>query len=81
VYRVSLPTLRHSQQILTIEVAVPILIAAILTPIDIGIIVVVGVLLFGKRLPDLGRYLGKLMNRKERNDDDDDMAAGVITRV
>src|SRR5579862_1976131 len=36
-----------------------ILFANILSPMDIVIIAVVGVLLFGKRLPDVGRYLGK----------------------
>lgn len=35
------------------------LFANILSPMDIVIIAVVGVLLFGKRLPDVGRYLGK----------------------
>ena len=29
------------------------------SPMDIGIVLIIGVLLFGKRLPDMGRYLGK----------------------
>jgi sec-independent protein translocase protein TatA len=30
-----------------------------LGPMEIVVVVVIGVLLFGKRLPDMGRYLGK----------------------
>jgi len=30
-----------------------------LGPMEILVVVVIGVLLFGKRLPDMGRYLGK----------------------
>jgi sec-independent protein translocase protein TatA len=41
------------------EVTMTILFANILSPMDLVIIAVVGVLLFGKRLPDVGRYLGK----------------------
>ena len=30
-----------------------------LGPMEVVVIVIIGVLLFGKRLPDMGRYLGK----------------------
>jgi sec-independent protein translocase protein TatA len=30
-----------------------------LGPAEIAVVLVIGVLLFGKRLPDMGRYLGK----------------------
>lgn len=30
-----------------------------LGPMEIGLLVVMGVLLFGRKLPDVGRYLGK----------------------
>ena len=30
-----------------------------LGPMEVVVVVIIGVLLFGKRLPDMGRYLGK----------------------
>lgn len=30
-----------------------------LGPMEVVVIIIIGVLLFGKRLPDMGRYLGK----------------------
>jgi sec-independent protein translocase protein TatA len=32
---------------------------ALLSPLQLVIVLIVGVLVFGRRLPELGRYLGK----------------------
>ncbi len=50
-----------------------------LGPMEIIILVVLGVLLFGKRLPDMGRYLGKSIVefRKGVKGLEDDAEGGV----
>jgi sec-independent protein translocase protein TatA len=49
-----------------------------LGPMEIVIIVIIGVLLFGKRLPDMGRYLGKSITEFKKGmkglEDDVDVA-------
>jgi len=64
-----------------------------LGPMEIALVVVLGVLLFGRKLPDIGRYLGRsvtdfpklrdgqLGNDTPRDDDDDPGAAGVPARL
>jgi sec-independent protein translocase protein TatA len=52
-----------------------------LGPMEIVVIIIIGVLLFGKRLPDMGRYLGKSITEfkkgmKGLEDDVDDTAMG-----
>ena len=50
-----------------------------LGPMEILVVVVIGVLLFGKRLPDMGRYLGKSITEFKKGmkglEDDVDISA------
>ncbi|MCI0639007.1 MAG: twin-arginine translocase TatA/TatE family subunit [Gemmataceae bacterium] len=53
-----------------------------LGPMEIAVIVVIGILLFGRKLPDMGRYLGKSITEfrkgmKGLEDDLDHPAAGA----
>jgi sec-independent protein translocase protein TatA len=57
-----------------------------LGPLEIAVIVLLGVLLFGRRLPDVGRYVGKSIDEfRERmrdiDDDDDPGPTGVFARL
>jgi sec-independent protein translocase protein TatA len=49
------------------------------SPMDIAIVLIIGVLLFGKRLPDMGRYLGKSITEFKKGmkglEDDVDISA------
>jgi sec-independent protein translocase protein TatA len=50
-----------------------------LGPMEVVVVVIIGVLLFGKRLPDMGRYLGKSITEFKKGmkglEDDVDVAS------
>src|SRR5437868_15341468 len=54
-----------------------------LGPMEIMVLVVIGVLLFGRKLPDVGRYLGKSIVEFKKGvkglEDDVDIGSGAAT--
>jgi sec-independent protein translocase protein TatA len=56
-----------------------------LGPMEVVVVVIIGVLLFGKRLPDMGRYLGKSITEfkkgmKGLEDDVDGMMSSPVAQ-
>lgn len=58
------------------------LFAFVLGPLEIGVILLLGVLLFGRKLPDVGRYLGKSITefKKGVKGLEDDLDVNSITQ-